>query len=191
MKLTAGILALGLLLSTTLASAQDKDKDKAEAQSKAAPAPIQHLPPFSGTWILNLKHSRIEGDRPAGTSKAIIQYDGKNWRYIHMHIDDDDQIPQSWETRLVVGSPVFHVEHERPLTFRSRIARQGDALVMTEYVRTDRGQQTSNTVRYTLEDDGNTLIELEQQKGPLGTETNRWVLERQGAAAPASARPED
>jgi hypothetical protein len=62
---------------------------------------------------------------------------------------------------------------------------------MTEYVRTDRGQQTSNTVRYTLEDDGNTLIELEQQKGPLGTETNRWVLERQGAAAPASARPED
>jgi hypothetical protein len=62
---------------------------------------------------------------------------------------------------------------------------------MDEYVRTDKGQHTRNTVTYTLEDDGNTLIELEKEKGPIGTETNRWVLERQGtgATAPTADQP--
>jgi len=35
-----------------------------------------------------------------------------------------------------------------------------------------------NTVRYSLEDNGNTLIEDEKEETPVGNETNRWVLER-------------
>jgi len=40
------------------------------------------------------------------------------------------------------------------------------------------GTKGKNTVRYSLEDNGNTLIEDEKEETPVGNETNRWVLER-------------
>ena len=80
---------------------------------------------------------------------------------------------------MIVGSPVFHVEKHEPLTFRSRIYRQGDSLVMLEYIKDDKGQTVTTTIHYTLEEEGNTLIEEEKSKGPLGVTTSRWVLERQ------------
>ena len=39
----------------------------------------------------------------------------------------------------------------------------------------------TNTVRYTLENGGNTLIETETSVGPLGPEHNIYVLNRYGA----------
>jgi hypothetical protein len=160
MKLLACLLGLGLSLSTSFASAQ---------------AP--RVAPFSGTWVLNMKRSKIES-QPPGSGQAVIEYDGKIWKYTHKHFNSSGQITDTWSVRLAVGSPTFHVEREEPLTFRSRIARVGDALVMTEYVTVANGQRAKNVTRYTLEDDGNTLIETEKGQGPLGIETNQWVLER-------------
>jgi hypothetical protein len=56
--------------------------------------------------------------------------------------------------------------------------RDGNALVLAEDITASDGQKAKNTVRYTLEDDGNTLIEFEKEETPAGNETNRWVLER-------------
>lgn len=176
MKLFATLLALALALPCSFLSAQAKSKAKARPAASTRP-----LPPFSGTWILNLDRSTIEGERPGGINKAIIQYDGKHWHYSHSHVDTHEDDSNLWQVSLIVGSPTLHVEREPPLTFRSRIFRQGDALVMTETIRVDNGQHTSSTIRYTLEDNGNTLVELETQKGPLGTQTNRYVLERENA----------
>jgi hypothetical protein len=175
MRLRASFLLILLVAGFTAFSL-------ASAQGKAAAAKAT-LPPFSGTWTLNLKRSKIEGDKPIGVNQAVIEYDGKTWHYIHTHRNRYDQLSDTWQVTLVVGSPVYHVEQEEPLTFRSRIFRQGDAMVMLEHVKTDRGQRTTNMFRYTLEDGGNTLVEVDKVKGPLGTETNRYVLEREGSGA--------
>ena len=179
MNLPAMFLLASMFLPS-LASAQTPPKST--PAKPATTATTQKLPPFSGTWLLNLKRSKIETDRPSGTSRAVIQYDGKTWHYIHIHWNNNyEQQEDQWQVTMTVGSPAFHVEREEPLTFRSRIYRQGDAMVLLEYIKTDKGQRTTTTVHYTLEDDGNTLIEEEKSKGPLGSTTNRWVLERQTA----------
>jgi hypothetical protein len=164
------------------------------------------LPPFSGTWALDLQRSTIQGQRPAGTGQVVIQYDGRIWRYRHIHSNNYGQVSDDWDTTLVVGAKTLHVAREEPLTFRSRIYLEkaasqkaasqpatsqpadhlSDTLVLQEYVRTDRGGRARNTVRYSLEDGGATLIETEKSSGPMGTETNRWVLHRQ---SPGDAPP--
>jgi hypothetical protein len=170
MKFSACFLALGLFFTPPGVSAQSP-----AAQDHSVPS--HQLPPFSGTWILNMKRSKIESP-PPGSGQAIIEYDGRIWKYTHKHFNSSGQVTDTWSVRLVVGSPTLHVEREEPLVFRSRIARAGDALVMTEYVTVANGQRAKNITRYTLEDNGNTLIEAEKGQGPLGIETNRWVLER-------------
>ncbi|MEO6801777.1 MAG: hypothetical protein ABI197_00885 [Granulicella sp.] len=189
MKLLAASLALALsplLTSAQTAPAAKRPAATHTASAKAASPTPKTLLPFSGTWFLNQKRSSIEGTRPQGKSKAVIQYDGKTWHYIHTQMNGYDQLDDTWQITMAVNSPTYHTEREEPLTFRSRIRTVGNSLVMDEYVRTDKGQHTRNTVTYTLQDDGNTLIELEKEKGPIGTETNRWVLERQGTGATAS-----
>jgi hypothetical protein len=166
------LLLLALSWSSSFVSAQ-------ATTPRPLPASPHTLPPFSGTWLLNLQRSKIESERPSGTSRAVIQYDGKNWRYIHIHWNRYNQQEDKWQVRLLVGSSAYHVEREEPLTFSSRISRQGDAMVLTEYLRTDKGQRGHTTTRYTLADGGNTLIEDERTVGPLGPATNRWVLERE------------
>jgi hypothetical protein len=173
MKRPATLLLLTLLWFSSFVSAQ------ATLPRPSPASPSRTLPPFSGTWLLNLPRSKIASERPTGTSRAVIQYDGKNWRYIHIHWNRYDQQEDKWQVRLLVGSSAYHVEKEEPLTFRSRISRQGDAMVLSEYLRTDKGQRAHTTTRYTLADGGNTLIEDERTEGPLGSVINQWVLERQ------------
>jgi hypothetical protein len=73
-----------------------------------------------------------------------------------------------WSIDLVVGSPKFHVEKDGPYVFRSRMFRDGDSLVLAEDITASDGQKAKNTVRYRLEDNGNTLIEDEREETPLG-----------------------
>jgi hypothetical protein len=208
MKLQLVILAFALASGLWLAnsaSAQMAPTPVAKNQATSQPAntlkPIKSSAkrppaPFSGTWALDLQRSTIQGQRPTGSSRAVIEYDGRTWRYRHIHSNSYDQVSDAWDTTLTVGAKTLHVAREEPLTFRSRIylekngsgknATQGDTLVLQEFVRTDRGGAARNTVRYSLEDGGNTLIETEKSVGAMGTEINRWILRRQ---APGEAPP--
>jgi hypothetical protein len=157
------------------------------AQSAAAPHPkpptataATRLPPFSGTWILNNQRSKLLR-KIGGESKAIIQYDGKTWHYIHSHQDSPTDLPDQWQTTLVVDSPNYKTVQGEDIVFHSRITRQGSALLFLERGETLHGQKFRNTIRYTLEDDGNTLIEAETAIGPLGPQHNLYVLNREGS----------
>jgi hypothetical protein len=158
------------------------------ARSSATPT----LPAFSGTWVLDPARSKVV-QRTNGESRAIIQYDGKTWRYIHTHQAEEDEKPDAWQTTLVVDSPTPHVVQGEDITFRSRIQRVGNTMLLTETGLTLNGQKTSNTVRYTLEDSGNTLVETETAVGPLGRQVNIYVLRREGPApgAATKADPKD
>ena len=57
---TVGWLGLGLLLSSSLASVQNGK-----------------IPPFSGTWVLNMQRSKVEAAHPPVSGEAVILYDGK------------------------------------------------------------------------------------------------------------------
>lgn len=155
-----GLLGLGLLLTGSLASAQNGT-----------------IPPFSGTWILKIQRSKVEAAHPPVSGEAIILYDGKMWHFKRTHKNATGKL-DTWSIDLVVGSPKFHVEKDGPLVFHSRMYRSGDALVLEEDIVASDGQKAKNTVFYTLEDNGNTLIESEKEETPAGNETNRWVLER-------------
>ena len=137
----------------------------------------EKLPPFSGTWVLNMQRSKVEAAHPPASGEAVILYDGKTWHFKRTHKSAAGKV-DVWSIDLVVGSPEFHVEKDGPLVFLSRMFRDGDSLVLTEDITASDGQKAKNTVRYSLEDHGNTLIEDEKEETPAGNETNRWILER-------------
>ena len=135
------------------------------------------LLPFSGTWILNPHRSKLTRSIE-GESKAVIQYDGKTWHYIHSHQETPNDEPEAWQMTLDVNSSKLHVEPGDEVTFRSRIRQQGNAMLLEEWGTTGHGQKIHNTVRYTLEDNNNTLVQTEVSVGPLGPVRNVYVLER-------------
>ena len=124
-----------------------------------------------------MERSKVEAAHPPVSGETVILYDGKTWHFKRAHRNAAGKV-DTWSIDLVVGSPTFHVEKDGPLLYRSRMYRDGAALVLAEDITASDGQKAKNTVRYTLEDDGNTLIESEKEETPAGNETNRWVLER-------------
>jgi hypothetical protein len=177
MKVLACIaVAAVLTLPVTYAGAQ-------AAKPKPAATATAELQPFAGRWVMNNKKSKIV-DRIQGVSSAVIIYDGKTWTYIHRHQASEDEEPEAWQATYTVNSPTMHVaESAGDITFRSRIARVGKTMVMTEVGTTLHNQQVHTTIKYELQDDGNTLVETEKSVGPLGPQTNIYVLEREGTGA--------
>ena len=134
-------------------------------------------PPFSGTWVLNMERSKVEAAHPPVSGEAVIRYDGKTWHFKRTHRSTAGKV-DVWSIDLVVGSPKFHVEKDGPYVFHTRMFRDGDSLVLAENITASDGQMGRNTVRYSLEDNGSTLIADEKEETPVGNETNRWVFER-------------
>ena len=180
--MTHRLRILLLLLSLPIAPSLAQSATQSHP-GPAAVKPAAKLLPFSGTWILDPKRSQLS-QRINGESKAIIDYDGKTWHYVHSHQQTPEDEPDQWQTTLVVDSPKYNTTQSEEIVFHSRIIRQGNALVFSEYGATRRGQKMRNTVRYTLEDDGNTMIQSETTVSPLGSQHNLYVLHREGTTSP-------
>jgi len=158
-------LALCLLALTTLTPAQNKTQPKT-------------IPPFTGTWTLDLHRSTFEGKaHPPIAAEVVIRYDGTHWHRWRSHTAPDGKV-DAHAVDLIVDSPKPLVIKDGPITFYSRITHDGDALVLKEDIVANTGEKATNTVRYTLEDNGKTLVEFEQEVTPEGNETNRWVSTR-------------
>jgi hypothetical protein len=154
-------LALWLLALTTLASSQNKA-----------------VPPFAGTWILDLHRTTFVGKpHPPIAATVVIRYDGTHWHRWRSHTAPDGKVDVH-SMDLIVDSAKPLVVKSGPVTFYSYIRHDGDALVLKEDIVANTGEKATNTVRYTLEDSGNTLVEFEQEVTPAGNETNRWVSTR-------------
>jgi hypothetical protein len=142
------------------------------AQTAAAPS-------FSGTWKLDLQRTKFLGKpHPPIAGTVVIRYDGTHWYRWRSHTAPDGKVDTS-SMRLTVGAPKPRVTQEGPLTTYSRLKRDGEALVLNEEFVVNTGERATNTVRYSLADHGNTLVEDEQENTPLGNETNHWVSIRQ------------
>jgi hypothetical protein len=143
-----------------------------------APAQKKTVPPFTGTWTLDLHRTTFVGKpHPPIAAEVIIRYDGTHWHRWRSHTAPDGKVDTS-AMDLIVDSPKPLVVKNGPVTFYSRITRDGDALVLKQDLVADTGEKATNTVRYTLEDSGKTLVEFEQEVTTQGNETNRWVSVR-------------
>ena len=91
-----------------------------------------------------------------------------------------EEEPDRWQTTLVVDSPKYNITPDGrdrlPLAHESSGKRHG----FSEYGITLHGQKMRNTVRYTLKDDDNTMIQSETTVSPLGPQHNLYVLHREG-----------
>ena len=173
------VIAFHVLVACSLTAQGKHAAGASSVHGKAAT-----LPPFSGTWILDPAATHLQRERiPEGESRAVIAYDGTTWHYVHTHLEGGDTLPDSWQISLVVDSPKLHTEQAEAVVFHSRIRRVGNTLVMSENGSDPNHQHVYNTVTYSLENNGNTLIQEERSKGPLGTVVNHWVLQRAGTAA--------
>ena len=154
-------LVLCLLMLTTLAEAQNKT-----------------IPPFNGTWTLDLHRSTFEGKaHPPIAAEVVIRYDGTHWHRWRSHTAPDGKV-DAHAMDLIVDAPEPLVVKDGPVTFYSRITRDGNALILHQDIVANTGEKATNTVRYTLEDSNKTLVEFEQEVTPEGNETNRWVSTR-------------
>lgn len=124
--------------------------------------------------------------RIPGRSTAVISYDGKTWHYTHRHQSSPDAEPEAWQITLSVDSPTFQIQRSEEITFRTRIQRRGNTLVLEQYGVTHHGQKIHNTTRYSVSGDGNTLTESETSVGPLGPEKNTYVLLRDTGSGEAA-----
>jgi hypothetical protein len=171
MKFAVGFV-LTVLSSTLFAGLSQAPRNGAKPEGKSIA-----LPPFSGSWVLEPNRSVIS-QRIPGRSTAVISYDGKTWHYTHRHQSSPDAQPEAWQITLTVDSPAFQIQRSEEITFRTRIQRRGNTLVLEQYGATYHGQKIHNTTRYSISDDGNTLTESETSVGPLGPEKNTYVLLR-------------
>jgi hypothetical protein len=137
------------------------------------------VPPFTGTWKLDIHRTTFIGKpHPPIAATVVIRYDGAHWYRWRSHTAATGSVDSS-SMRLVVGSPKPQVTKAGPLTVYSRLKRDGEALVLSQEFIANTGERATNTVRYSLADHGNTLIEDEREVSPAGNETNHWVSTRQ------------
>ena len=156
------LAAAALLMSVSVLAAQTKP-----------------VPPFSGTWKLDLQRTAFIGKpHPPIAGSVVIRYDGTHWYRWRSHTTSDGTVDKN-STRLIADSPKPVITREGPLTFYSRLKHDGEALVLTQDIVANTGERATNTVRYSLADHGNTLVEDEQEITPAGNETNHWVSTRQ------------
>jgi hypothetical protein len=132
---------------------------------------------FTGVWKLDLHESKVEDKHPPIASTATIRFDGKVWNFSRTHHFVHKK-PDTWAISMMVDSKEDRITREPPLTIKSRIIRDGDALIFTEEYTADTGEKATNSVRYSVTNDGNTLMEDEREVTPDRNEHNVWILKR-------------
>jgi len=133
--------------------------------------------PFSGTWKLNPSKSKLQTPQPPSTSTVIITFNGTHWHYQRTH-EYSARKPETFSIDLDVNAPQPHIEKDAPFTFSSRLTREGATLVLHEDITASNGQKATSTIRYTLANNAQTLVELEHKQTPSHDELNRWVFDR-------------
>jgi hypothetical protein len=139
--------------------------------------PAQTPSPFTGTWKLNSSKSNLETPTPPTTSTVHITFNETHWHYERTH-EYSARKPEIFSIDLDLNASQPHVEKDGPFTFASRLTREGATLVLHEVITASNGQKATNTIRYTLTNNAQTLTELEHKQTPSHEETNRWVFDR-------------
>ncbi len=131
-------------------------------------------PNFSGKWKFNSARSSLQIPVPE-SSTFVIEHREPLFRLTRTHIIDGRE--DTFTIELATdGEPVSH--SHRGFVIHARLYWEGDALVFDSRL-TREGEQATNFVRYTLEDEGQTFIAEEHFRGERQTYSNTWVFEKE------------
>ncbi len=139
--------------------------------------PAQTTSHFAGTWKLNPAKSKLQTPHPPSASTATVTWNGTHWHYHRTH-EYSARKPETFSIDLDLNATRPHIEKDGPLTFSSRLTREGATLVLHEDITASNGQKAQSTIRYSLANNAQTLVELEHKQTPSHEETNRWVFDR-------------
>jgi hypothetical protein len=130
-------------------------------------------PNFSGHWQPNFDRSRLEIPRPT-SSDFVIEHDEPNFRLTRTLVFGEHSSTISFE--LTTDG----AEHEQDFEgrhARMRLKWDGAALLAHMIVRSGEEEGT-NEVRYSLEDEGRTLVARERFQSTKLNYDNLWVFDR-------------
>jgi hypothetical protein len=128
---------------------------------------------FTGTWIFNPHTSSLEIPPPSA-STFHIKHDEPNFHLSRTHVFNGKS--DTWEIDLVTDGKHEVIERNSHYTARTRIYWEGRSLVLDMKMETKNGESASNLVKYSLADDGNTLIALERYS--TEKHLNKWVFDK-------------
>ena len=140
-------------------------------------------PDFSGRWLLDLDRSSIKGDNPPVSSIFVIQHKEPRWRLSRTHIYSSGKSDTQY-IDLITTERKESVRREGSYTVSSRMYWEGDSLVLDEKISGPGGWRGTNLVKYSLADNGKTLIALEREEDSKSKTTNRWVFYNKPAPPP-------
>jgi hypothetical protein len=139
--------------------------------------PAQPKPDLSGDYVLNKERSRLQVRQFAQLEKATLKivHKGGSFEFQRVFTAQGKELPHSY--RLTIGDQEVAGEEDGLKQF-SRLYWDSGTLVFQTRTLAPRGEAT-NTVRYTLEENGRVLRALELFRGPRLSYDNLWLFERQ------------
>ena len=135
-------------------------------------------PNFSGTWVLNLRASKLELKDAPTASTFNIRHTEPNFHLKRTHVYADGK-RDTWRIDLISDGKHKVVRKDGPNRDVTRMYWDRDVLVLDEKVTAPDGSFGTNVVRYSLSNNGNTMTALEHEEYPGGQLTNQWVFDRQ------------
>ena len=144
-------------------------------------------PDFSGRWLLDLDRSSIKGDNPPVSSIFVIQHKEPRWHLSRTHIYSSGK-SDTQNIDLVTMERKGSVHREGGYTVSSRMYWEGESLVLDEKISGPGGWRGTNLVKYSLADNGKTLIALEREEDSKSKTTNRWMFYNKPAPPPPRPR---
>jgi hypothetical protein len=133
-------------------------------------------PNLSGTWVFDAQKSLLQDPPPTSMTFQIDQHDP------HVRLSRTQVYggkSDTWTLDTVTDGQKEVVQHLALYTTHTRMYWDGDALVLDEKITASDGSKATNTVKYSLADDGKTLLGIETAVTPVGKATNKWVYEKQ------------
>jgi hypothetical protein len=128
---------------------------------------------FSGTWKFDPVRSSLQIPPPESTT-FVIEHREPLFRLTRTHVFEGQEDTFSIELKTA-GEPTVH--NHRGFEIRARLYWEGEALVFDSTL-TREGEQATNLVRYTLEDDGQTFVAEEHFRGNQQRYCNKWIFEK-------------
>ena len=132
-------------------------------------------PDFSGTWVFNAQKSRLQV--PARLESAVFTIDHREpvFRFSRVFVVRDREDSLSYE---LTTDGLEKVEKQSDRTITSRLYWDGEVLVLQNRIVLLDGREATNTVRYRLLKNLQTLVAEEEFRGPIRRHDNLWVADR-------------
>jgi len=135
-------------------------------------------PNLTGTWIFSAQKSTLKIDPPTSMTLHIDQSDAQI-SFVRSQAYGEQKF--DWKLETVADGQKEVVQESSAYKTNVRVYWEGASLVLDQRITASDGTQATDTVTYSLADNGRVLQAVERQTtvGGKGSTTNKWIYEKQ------------